>query len=687
MTNARILVVGSDGPGAEGLERCLQDLGYHVCAVAASARQAVQRAAESAPDAALIDLGADGNGHEAAERIGSDLGIPVVCLTDGVEGNPVPSSPSACPYGYVLKPFDARQLHLNLRTALSVREARSRMEREIDGLRDQVDVMGVVFNGMEEGVIATDQDGRLLAFNAGAARIGGIREPTSKTEEWAALHGIYRLDGETLLPVEENPLVLAMHGRDTDGLEVFVRNDVQPQGVYVSVTGRPLRDASNRQRGGVVVFQDITGRKAAEARLQQTLDELREQGELLRTVLDTIREGIIVSDQSGEFLYTNPGAREILDQEYLVRRQGKWSEKPEEIFYYPDRKTPIRNAALPLPRAIFNGEATEDMNIFVRRPNNPNGGIYLSTNARPLLDETGGIRGGVIIFRDVTHRVLAEEALTRAFAQGRVEVVDTILHNIGNAINSVTAGTETLYRNLTNDRLVRRLQALADAIKPHRDHWIDYIANDPQGRKVLPFIVALADDFVRHNRDLARTVERVRDRAQHIADIVRTQKSPDSPGMIWKEINLRKAIADAVNVVRDSLDSGGIRIDVDCAEAPEEIRTQESQFHQMMVNVVKNAVQAIHGLAEPEEEPRIRIRAGVAGEFLDLEVSDNGVGFDGKDARMFFAAGYSTKESGTGLGLHSAANFVVGSGGRIDLSSEGVGKGATVQVQLRLPQG
>ena len=68
-------------------------------------------------------------------------------------------------------------------------------------------------------------------------------------------------------------------------------------------------------------------------------------------------------------------------------------------------------------------------------------------------------------------------------------------------------------------------------------------------------------------------------------------------------------------------------------------------------------------------------------------MSDNGVGFDGKDARMFFAAGYSTKESGTGLGLHSAANFVVGSGGRIDLSSEGVGKGATVQVQLRLPQG
>ena len=108
----------------------------------------------------------------------------------------------------------------------------------------------------------------------------------------------------------------------------------------------------------------------------------------------------------------------------------------------------------------------------------------------------------------------------------------------------------------------------------------------------------------------------------------------------------------------------------------------------MMVNVIKNSVQAIHELAESdglEEEPRIRIRAGVEGDFLNLEVGDNGIGFGGKDTRIFFAAGYTTKESGTGLGLHSAANFVVGSGGRIDLSSDGVGKGATARVMLRLP--
>ena len=695
MTKARILVVRSDGAEAEGLEQCLQGLGYEVCAVAASAAQAVEGAAETAPDAAVIDLEADGNGFEAAERIGGELDIPVVCLMDAAEAERSSLASAACPLGYVLKPFDAGQLHLNLRTALSLgeresahKETRNRLEREVDEMRDRLHMMEVIFNSMEEGVIAADIHGDRLIFNEGAVRVGGEREPTNDINEWAALHGVYRLDKKTLLPVEENPLVLAMHGQDTDGVEVFVRNREHPQGLYVGTTGRPLKDASNSQRGGLVVFRDITARKTAESRLQQTIGELREQSELLQTVFDSIEEGIIVSDQSGEFLYINPGAKEILDQEYFVRRQGMWSEKPADVYYYPDRVTPIRNEDLPLPRAIFNGEATDDMNIFVRRPDHSNGGIYLSTSARPLLTETGEIRGGVIIFRNVTNRVLAEEALTQAFAQGRLEVVDTILHNIGNAINSVTTGTETLYRNLTNDQMVRRIGALAEAVRPHRDDWVDYIENDPQGRKVMPFIIALAEDFARHNRRLVKTVERVRNRAQHIADIVRTQKSPDSSSMTRKDINLRNAISDAINVVRDSLDDSGIRIDVDCAKAPREITTQESRFHQMMVNVIKNSVQAIHELAASNghgEEPYVRIRAGVDGDFLNLEVSDNGIGFSRNDTRMFFAAGYTTKESGTGLGLHSAANFVVGSGGRIDLSSAGVGKGATARVRLRLP--
>jgi len=86
-----------------------------------------------------------------------------------------------------------------------------------------------------------------------------------------------------------------------------------------------------------------------------------------------------------------------------------------------------------------------------------------------------------------------------------------------------------------------------------------------------------------------------------------------------------------------------------------------------------------------EEEPRISVRACADGDFLDIEVSDNGIGTAERDTRMLFAAGYTTKGDGTGLGLHSAANFVISSGGQIRLLSDGIGKGATAHVRLRLP--
>ena len=49
-----------------------------------------------------------------------------------------------------------------------------------------------------------------------------------------------------------------------------------------------------------------------------------------------------------------------------------------------------------------------------------------------------------------------------------------------------------------------------------------------------------------------------------------------------------------------------------------------------------------------------------------------------------FNAGYTTKKNGSGLGLHSAANFVIGSGGSIRPLSDGIGHGTTMRVTLRL---
>ena len=834
MTNAKILIVEGDKAVAAHLQECLQNLGYRVCAAVSRGREAVEKAAASPPDLALVDLGLEGEltGPETGERIGSRFGVPVAYLIDEAGEDLLQRAQATAPFGYVPMPFDERQLHLTILTALSLHERESRhretetrlkrivrkyrdltrllktvfdgmsegvvavsekgvplvynesarkmagiypleediskwpekygvfqpdgkavlradrnplllalkgqatdgvevfirnelkpeglhvrlngrpllgkagvtkgavvvvhdttrlkqteaqLEQTIARLQNQAQLMDTLLNSMGEGVVAMGEDGTLLFYNESGRQIGGHHPLEEDIAKWPTTYGVFQPDGETVLTEELNPLLLAVKGRATDDVDLFIRNEQRPDGVYVSVTGRPLVSGPGAPKGGMVVIRDVTRVKQAEAELERTLALQQEQTRLMETTFKSISDGIVVADAEGKFLYVNPGAEQIVGMGIEDGPPEEWAGKYGVC--HPDRKTPMKKEDLPLVRAIHRGESTDEEDMFIRNAKKPNG-VYIRVSARPLLDKVGGIRGGVIIFRDVTRRRLAEEALARAFAQGRSEIVDTILHNIGNAINSVTTGIETVRRNLVNDPVGRRLSALAAAVREHREDWLDYIANDPQGRKVMPFIVELAEGSSRRNEELMKTVGRVRDRANHIADIVRTQKGLARPGsMDRKDIDLPKALAGAVRVLRDSLNKRGIQVAIDCDDAPQRIRIQESQFHQMLVNLVKNSFEAIDELAAAQgldDTPLIQIRASAGEEFLDLEVADNGIGIGNKDTRELFSPGYTTKQSGSGLGLHSAANFVIAIGGRIQPLSEGTGKGTTMRVTLPL---
>jgi len=106
----------------------------------------------------------------------------------------------------------------------------------------------------------------------------------------------------------------------------------------------------------------------------------------------------------------------------------------------------------------------------------------------------------------------------------------------------------------------------------------------------------------------------------------------------------------------------------------------------MLVNLVKNSIEAIDeriqsgGLKQPL---RIALKAYISDDFLCLDVTDNGIGITQKNLKLIFTAGYTTKQSGTGLGLFSSANFVIGSGGQIYALSEGIGTGTTMRIKLR----
>ena len=566
-----------------------------------------------------------------------------------------------------------------------LKRAREQIEATVKDLQAQNSLMDAIFNSISDGVIVANKHGQYVLFNKTARKMAGQDLEDVHIRQASERFGLFHPESEDLYPVEELPLALALKGVHADNVEIMIRNPQLPKGIHASISGRPIYDEKGVVNGAVAAIRDISELKKTEAQLQITNDQLEVQSQLLHSIFNAISDGVVVTDEAGSFIMFNSTARQIAGNGMLLQNLDEWF----RIYscFYIDRVTPFPLEEQPVMRAL-QGEATDDVEMFVQNLNvdAEDDGLYVNVSSRPLQDIDGNRRGAVVVFHDITHKIQLEETLAQAFAQGRLEIVDTILHNIGNAINSVSVGIDTVHQQLTNDQLTRRLTALANAIEKHQDNFSDYIKNDPQGQKVLPFILTLAADFNTVKQQWQQTVQRIRDRTAHIVDIIRTQNAYNVASAVRKDINLKAAITDAIKILQEGIDKRQIQIEIDCDAVPAEIRIQESQFHQMLVNLIKNAVEAIDELAVSGGSvgaPRIQFRAYLEGDFLCIDTTDSGIGIEPKHLNRIFWAGFTTKEKGTGLGLHSSANFVISSGGKIQAFSEGKGKGTTIQIRLR----
>jgi PAS domain S-box-containing protein len=143
-----------------------------------------------------------------------------------------------------------------------------------------------------------------------------------------------------------------------------------------------------------------------DAQRRQAEDALRRQTEILRSILNGMGEGVLVADADGELILTNPAAERMIGRPPEVTPAATRSCVE---FYRPDTVTPFDADELPAARAI-RGEEVDDLEM-VLRPALTGSAIWVSATARPLRDESGRVRGGVVVLRDITERKRAEEAL------------------------------------------------------------------------------------------------------------------------------------------------------------------------------------------------------------------------------------------------------------------------------------
>ncbi len=324
------------------------------------------------------------------------------------------------------------------------------LNQTIGELGKQTNLMKTVFDSMYDGIVVIDLRDRVLFVNPSIQQMVGTEPPGSPPSRWAKQYGVFYPDQETRFPMDQILSTQIARGEAVRDQELFIRNKEQPEGIHIRASAAPLYDENQEVVACVCIIRDVTKDKIAVIQLEQTMQELQNQARLTDTIFNSISDGVVAADTSGNFTIYNPSAERILGIGPIETTPDKWSDNYG--FFFPDRVTPFPADELPLARAL-KGDASDEVEMFVRNPEVPDG-IFISVSGRPLQDEDGTEKGGVIVFRDVTHRVIAEEALMQAFAQGRLEIVKPLFHNIRNAINSVTAGTDVLQKDLADNRLI-----------------------------------------------------------------------------------------------------------------------------------------------------------------------------------------------------------------------------------------
>src|SRR5579871_111693 len=177
-------------------------------------------------------------------------------------------------------------------------------------------------------------------------------------------------------------------------------------------------DGSKKDRG----HRSSTAEQAAGQQRQRTdragrsHESFARQNRILLSILRSMSAGVVVAHETGKFLLFNPEAERIFGIGPVDAPPKEWAERYG--CYLADRVTPFPAEQLPLARAI-RGEDVEETEIFVRNAQKPDG-IWLRVKAGPLRDETGAVRGGLSVIRDVTEQKEAERRLAAQYAVTRV---------------------------------------------------------------------------------------------------------------------------------------------------------------------------------------------------------------------------------------------------------------------------
>lgn len=384
--------------------------------------------------------------------------------------------------------------------------------------------------------------------------------------------------------------------------------------------------------GVINMAVDVTSNVDAIMHLEHTLKEkqelensFRESEERLRSILETMAEGVGVIDASGQMVYANPMAQQILGLRESEIKTRTYDDPQWQNLRIDG--TPLPSEEHPMSVMMKTKKPIVDHEIAVQPPDGER--IYLSINAAPMFDQNGILTGGIGTFMNVTER--------RHLAQSKDDFISIASHELKTPVTALKASLQLLQKkgmNLTDDTKMRLIDQSVQSLNKLTDlinDLLDTSRLEHGHLKIDKKIFTISELFEECRANFTQHTERK---------------------ITFEGIIHQKIVAD------------------------------RQQIEQVMINLINNAVKYA-----PESDIIIMARMWNEKEIM-ISVKDNGPGIPKEKLSRLFERYYRTdyqgqKFSGLGLGLFICADIIKNHGGLIGVESE-PGHGSTFWFTLPL---
>ncbi len=346
------------------------------------------------------------------------------------------------------------------------------------------------------------------------------------------------------------------------------------------------------------------------------LGQLVREKNFLEVVFNALLDGILVLRANLEVMYCNNTALELLG---LTNRRKVVGERITALTDSGEFRDLVARFALKR-----GARATAEFELGGAAPRSVRATII------PLEADRGSASGSVIVLlHDISEaRRLEEQKRKAERAMTFTTLAAGLAHEIKNPLNSLQIHAQLLQRALKEMGLARRKVDMARV-----EQSTDIVLEEIQrlGRVVEQFLAA-----VRPTRPM-------------------TQRG-----------SINTTVEKVVAMMRAEAGCAGVRLDVILDHDIPAFDFDPTQVAMALLNLVKNSIEALEGRAEP----RVEIRTAMAENGCNLRVADNGHGMTEETRGRILEPYFTTKVSGTGLGLPIVSRVVEEHGGRMDVFTE-----------------